>query len=612
MATEQIGIEIEIKGSTKTLKSVKDLKDAVKELEKTASEADYGSDEYQKATKAAEDLKKKMGELSGDASKKLGNSLKDLSRQYKDLKVALSEAADPAEFAKLSQELNDVEGQIGDINDAANLATGSGVEQLQKGFSTIQEGFTNFDFGKVKMGLKAVGNAMMAIAPLLLIEGIRLLIENWDKVVEFGKQVTGTFSAQELALQSATKAYEKQKEATSALVNQYENEIKILEASGASDAKVLERKRLLIAAKIQELKASVAVIDATMNEIKANDDLSESLGSVSAWIQRKLGNEKAAEAFESLVQIEKLERVAEEQKKKTEALNAIASLEADLVVLEINNDNKIAESNKKLYEEKKRLKDEEAKLISDFTKEQNKLREEENKRILDEEKKLQEDLSKAQDIEIEKQIQAEQKKFEADKKKREQDVADYKKAEEEKAKAKLALERTSFDAAKGLSDAVFAIQLSNAKKGSAEETKLKKQQFQINKAFAITQATIDGIRAVQTVLASYPLPFSIPIAAATGIASAANIAKIAASKFDGGASGGGSVSAPSVGSGTTNLPTPPTINQSNTTTQFDNEGNNLGQSTQRIAQEPIKVFVTENDITEIQTRSNKLKAQTTF
>jgi hypothetical protein len=46
---------------------------------------------------------------------------------------------------------------------------------------------------------------------------------------------------------------------------------------------------------------------------------------------------------------------------------------------------------------------------------------------------------------------------------------------------------------------------------------------------------------------------------------------------------------------------------------FDAQGNNLGQSNeQRTAQQPIKVFVTETDISEIQNRANKLKTQTTI
>ena len=608
MANEKIGITIEVQGTGAGIKSVKELKDEVKKLDETISKSDFGSDEYKKATAESEKLRAKMEEISGKETTKAVTSLKGLQQEYKRLKVALSEASNPQDFSRLSKELNDVEGQIGDINDAASLATGSGIEQLNKGIGLVGEGFRNFDFEKIKIGLKGIGNAMSAVVPLLLVEGIVMLVQNFDKVVEVVKDLTGTWSTEEKAVKSATKAYDAQKKATTALVVEYDNEIKILEAQGASEAKILDAKKKKIAAQIQELKASIAIQDATINEIKANDDLSESLGSVNAWIQRKLGNEKAAEQFEAIVQFEKLERVKEEQAKKDEALRAISSLEADLVVLQINNDKKVVESAKKTAEEKKKIAEADGEARYQLWKAEQERMANEEAIIIPEQK----EAIAQTELEINAAKNAELLNQSALKAQAEIDLEKEKQKKIEAGKQVLAKE--SFNAAKNLSDAIFAIQIGNAQKGSAEETKLKKQQFNINKAFAITQATIDGVRAVQTVLATYPLPISIPIAAVTGISSAANIAKIASAKFDGGVSGGGG-STPTGSIGSTQLPTPPTINtpQNNTNTQFDSQGNNLGASNQRQTIDITgKVIVTENDIREQQNRANKIKAQTTF
>jgi hypothetical protein len=85
------------------------------------------------------------------------------------------------------------------------------------------------------------------------------------------------------------------------------------------------------------------------------------------------------------------------------------------------------------------------------------------------------------------------------------------------------------------------------------------QAFKVNKALMIAQSTMGGIQAVTAVLADLTLPtvVRIPLAVATGISAAANVAKIAATKFNSstsptsntpsstGASGGaGSTSAP--------------------------------------------------------------------
>lgn len=62
--------------------------------------------------------------------------------------------------------------------------------------------------------------------------------------------------------------------------------------------------------------------------------------------------------------------------------------------------------------------------------------------------------------------------------------------------------------------------------------------FAIGKAAAIGTATIDGIAAVQKALASAPPPFNFALAALVGIATAANIAKIASAQPPGRAAGG--------------------------------------------------------------------------
>jgi hypothetical protein len=61
-----------------------------------------------------------------------------------------------------------------------------------------------------------------------------------------------------------------------------------------------------------------------------------------------------------------------------------------------------------------------------------------------------------------------------------------------------------------------------------------KELAAIGKAAAVTQATIDGYAAVQKALASAPPPFNFALAAAVGIATAGNIAKIAGTPLQSG------------------------------------------------------------------------------
>jgi hypothetical protein len=92
-----------------------------------------------------------------------------------------------------------------------------------------------------------------------------------------------------------------------------------------------------------------------------------------------------------------------------------------------------------------------------------------------------------------------------------------------------------------LSDIYFAGRLASAKKGSKEEEALAKKQFAINKKLQFAGAVIDAGKAILTSLANSPVaigpvpnPIGIASLAFVSLASAANLAKIASTKFEGG------------------------------------------------------------------------------
>ncbi len=133
-------------------------------------------------------------------------------------------------------------------------------------------------------------------------------------------------------------------------------------------------------------------------------------------------------------------------------------------------------------------------------------------------------------------------------------------ANKEKEKQKQIAEATKvvlqagLDSAKNLADAFFDYKISKAAKGSAEELKLEKQKFEINKKLQIAQAIMQGVQSVQAAFSSgAAVPIVGPIlgpafAAVAATTSALNIAKIRSTSFDGGGGGASSssVSVPSV------------------------------------------------------------------
>jgi len=112
------------------------------------------------------------------------------------------------------------------------------------------------------------------------------------------------------------------------------------------------------------------------------------------------------------------------------------------------------------------------------------------------------------------------------------------------------------NAISALNDVVFANKMSKVKKGSKEEEALAKKQFKFQKALQLGAATIDAAKSITASLASAPVAIgpvpnpagiaSLALATTTGVAS---IAKIAATKFEGGGGGGVDTPTPSIGGG---------------------------------------------------------------
>lgn len=163
---------------------------------------------------------------------------------------------------------------------------------------------------------------------------------------------------------------------------------------------------------------------------------------------------------------------------------------------------------------------------------------------------------------------------------------------------------------KGLTDlstVFFNTKLNNAKKGSEEEQKILKQQFEVNKAFQMANAVINGALAVTSILAQYPkfdggVLMYASLAGAVA-ATAAQISTIQKTKFEGGAPS--TPEAPSIGGAGGQAPTG-TPQMPQTRTEQGTFLNEQGQTTGRI---DTRVYVLESDITSTQRDVNRVKTQ---
>lgn len=166
-----------------------------------------------------------------------------------------------------------------------------------------------------------------------------------------------------------------------------------------------------------------------------------------------------------------------------------------------------------------------------------------------------------------------------------------------------------------LNDFITTNKTKNLEKGSKAEEAILKKSFERNKKLAVAGAVISGIEGVVNALtakSTVPEPFGTALKIANSVAvaasTAANIAKIKAQKFEstssvsgdtGGGVGGGSLS-----EGSQSGPiTPPVFNLGGE--QIGGASNMLGNNTSGgFTQQPIKVFVSETDISNV---SKKVK-----
>lgn len=580
-------------------------------------------------------------------------SVSDLKKEFKELKAALGEATG-ADFTRLSKQLNDVEGQLADMGDAAKLTAGSGIERLNASFGALKEGMLSADPGKLSLGMKGLGAAMDAIPIFLIIEGLKFLYENFDKVKEIIYSIFPGLDSVSESTKKLEKANKELIETNKIVINNLENEIKILEAQEASESKILAKKKELSNIKIKELEQDIVLQKSKLIDIQQNDDLSESLSKVTAWIQRKLGNDKAADLYEKTAAFEKAERSKEVTDKIKENEIAIANLKTEIRVEEIESNKKQVESAKKTaedkektekeaYEKRKKLKEQEdaedKKRIAEYNKfykdqldqqiaDTNEELEEAKKEqeIADRERKAKNELDFQQGNITRKQYLDEQMAIELTNTNLTENEKllikqKYKKEEEKDKelsdKAMLEAELKGIDAARSLTEGFFAWKMRAAKGNAEEELKIKKKQFASDKAFNIARAIQDGIRSVQGALANTATlgPGAIVLAGVNAAIAAGNIAKIAATQFDGGGSASGSVTAPSGGAGGGAGGEQPAqfggANLERIGGDF-NSPNGVKKTTAGQGQEPIKAYVVSQDVTTAQDKSSVIERRASF
>ena len=613
MATEKIGIEVEVKGAEKSISSFKDLKTAIK---------------------AAKDEQIAMSEKFGASSE---------------------------QATKAGQKLAGLKDKVEDLNDSTKSLKGSGIEKLTSSFRLLGEGIGTFDFDKIKTGFKGIGTAMGAIPIFLIISGLTLLIQNFDKVktvIEnlipgfksvskfIGGIVTsitdfiGITSDATRAVDALRESADKQLAVNKKYLQEHGDQVNKYTAQ-----KIDAKNRYLEA--IKEDGANVAALGQRLNRELANIDKqrlddSKKVNVKSLDDSKKTNDDKVTDSKDTakeklLIELELQGRLKElqteliyDEKEKEEKIleNKYVAQKKDLIskganietlkaldelylkqkgditdkYLQKENDkainiiNKTKEINANLIEdeEQKAFKILEIKNKLDRDILLNTLQRNEETNVLTEESN---NLLIAFDKQYLKQKGDLEKKY----------AAENKKIKQAEFAQNLENIKNGLQSAQNLSDLYFTIKSAKVKKGSKEEEDLARKQFDINKKLNLAMATINGVQAIQAILATAVDPTGITTAlriAASATLSAVNIAKIATAQFEG---GGGTPTSEAP----TSIPSAPTSQapaiygpgQGQSTTFSGNQNNNFA---------PVKAYVVETENRSTTNRVNKLVSESTY
>lgn len=348
------------------------LKQSIKTTKDELLKLDVGSEEFIKTQKelvALEqkriDVEKQIPSLFQERIKGAvdeANTLKDLKAQIKEYTALSIQGYDGA-----NEKLAELKDKLADVQDATKTFTGSGVERLNASMGLLTESITNFDGDKFKTALEGIGGAMKVIPIFLIIEGIKLLIENFDEAVKFLQSFTDEskdVKRLEKALAEVTRESEKQKVALQGLVDVGNAQIELLKAQGASYDKIIGKEKEVFNSKLQlirveaeQIKASALANVAKLKEINANDSVAEGVKRLAGEYQRLNGNNVLADQIDKQIAEDKKKRSKELTDALAEDQNKLTKLQSDLQVLLIENKTKEIETGKERREKARELQD---------------------------------------------------------------------------------------------------------------------------------------------------------------------------------------------------------------------------------------------------------------
>lgn len=554
-----------------------------------------------------------MAELNLDIvieNAQAAESVGEIRKQLKELKNAMLQVGeDSAEFDKLAMAAGELKEKMNEANEAVaafnpdaleavgdfagkaasgvSLVTGAmslfgeQSEETEKALLKVQSAMA---FAQGIQGIKGLGRAFTNLFNIILANPVAAFA---IAIAALGTALYKVYQAQQDAnseLAKATREYERQKEATAALSREYDRQVALLEAQGASTEEVIAVKRKLIEAQIAEAQAALKVNELKVQEVQNTDSLWESYLRLADVVN---GTEMADKA----IALNKKERAAEAKQQIVEQQEALKDLQNQLKILDIEEKQAAEESkntNANANADKAQKRTEDRMSHAEYVRLKHEKEEEAHIAELKREKEAAEERERRR---IE-DLQNHRAYLEA-KRKKEYDtyVARQKELKKEREERE-ALNKATIDATSQLFGSLAQLSKKNAK---------------LQKAFAIGEATVNTYKGVTVALASSPPPANFILAAANLAAGLAAIRNIIGTSEDGGGSGGG-MSSSGGGIGSLEVSTQPNINTSaQPSTLLNEQGQIIDQQSQTQPQMWVSVAEINSTNTNVRTAEERAR-----
>lgn len=479
-------------------------------------------------------------EIKGNGEQK-AQSVRAQMKALRDELLRLDEGT--AEFEKVQRKLGDLTDKVGDLSKGVNTLAGDPLERLNNSFSMIGSSILSLDFGAAQQGLQGVSSAVkdfkfgdltkaakgfgttmldlgksLLLNPIFLLGGIIAgIVMNFDKLVNAGGLVGKMFGFIKDTIDAVTGGL-----------------VDFLDYIGLTDSKAEERAE------------NQKKLDKEAEDRRKKQE-EQSLKDAEHLHQEKERLAKEAAAKEAA----RIQKIKDDQKSLTDFLKGEQEKRYQET---LSNDERDIRQLRLLYLEKEKLAHGNKELLKQL------------------DASYQADVKALQEKQSEDDVVIESKGLERKQATNDQILASTQTmlagitaSTQQSAETNTSINQSELAARLEMMQRVVGYMSNLADALTANGVLNAKQSFKVNKALQLTQAGIGAVQAVQNVLADPTLigGSRFIAAAAVGLTGAANVAKIAAMKFNpgsaatpsssgggmgaiGGSGGGGSTSAPAL------------------------------------------------------------------